>query len=91
MPAATAGIQASTGVRCTINGEEELITNGQAGAFSIFSNAFKPNVQWAPLLRWMVATDVLIIQIQNFSLTTRIQPSIEFGFIRKGDYPGTGG
>ncbi len=77
------------GVRITINGEEELGTNGQGGAFIRFADLFKENVQWSPIMRYMLATDVVLLQIQNFSAAVTLDTSVTFAFIRDGDYPGT--
>jgi|TARA_R110000824_G_scaffold62012_2_gene164475 hypothetical protein len=77
-------------VRLFINSGEELITNGQGVAFAPFSDMFATTIQWSPLMRYMLATDVITTQVANTTVALRLQASLTFAFIRDGDYPGVG-
>lgn len=89
-PTAGPGEQAQTSVRLFINSGEELITNGQGVAFAPFSDMFATTIQWSPLMRYMLATDVITTQVANTTVALRLQASLTFAFIRDGDYPGVG-
>lgn len=95
----TAGIQAagpyeqaSVGVRVFLNDGEELITNGTATDFALFSDLFADATQWSPIMRRVDVKDVMTLQFQNFQPLaggSSLQPSITFAFWRE-KYPGAG-
>lgn len=78
--------QASIGVRCVLNGEQNKITNGEAADFAKFSDLFADATQWSPMLLDLEATDVLSFNFRNFQPAAgghSLTPSLLFAAIRK--------
>jgi hypothetical protein len=77
--------QASIGVQMTVNGDVNLITNGVAEDFALFSDLFGDAVQWSPILRKMEVNDIINFLFRNNQPLVGgnpLQPSLTFAFWR---------
>lgn len=76
--------QALIGIKITINGQEQLIVDGQAESWAWYSDLFVEGVQWAPLARHVLTSDTLTVRFLNRALVDgpTIQPSLMFGYRR---------
>lgn len=76
--------QALIGIKITINGQEQLIVDGQSESWAWYSDLFVQGVQWAPLARHVLTSDTLTVRFLNRASDPgpTIQPSLMFGYRR---------
>jgi hypothetical protein len=77
-------IDALIGVKITINGQEQLIVDGQAESWAWFSDLFTPDIPGAPLARHVLTSDTLTVRFLNRANGDgpTIQPSLQFSYRR---------
>lgn len=77
-------IDALIGLKISINGQEQLIVDGQSESWAWFSDLFVPNIQWTPLFRHVLTSDSLTARFLNRAPVggPTIQPSLMFGYRR---------
>ncbi len=82
---ATLAAYAQTGVRCQINGNEDLFIDGNGGpAFAKLLGLFGGVVNWFPLLRRVVQGDSWIFTWRN-GTALGITPEAELAFFAEAD------
>ena len=73
--------RASLGVKANINGNEPLITNGQAEDYALFDCLYPKNSDtWSLLMLPMDIKDQLRTQYKNYHLMTSYTPHVVFAF-----------
>ena len=73
--------RASMAVKCNINGNEPLVTNGQTEDFAVFDTIFPRNADtWSPLLIPMGVKDVLRVDFHNYHSVNNYTPALVFAF-----------
>lgn len=77
-------IDALLGVKITINGQEQLIVDGQAESWAWFSDLFTPDSPGAPIARHVLTSDTLTCRFLNRANPDgpTIQPSLQFSYRR---------
>jgi hypothetical protein len=79
-------IDAITGVKLTINGQEQLIVDGESESWAWFSDLFGGDaVQWTPIQRHVLSSDILQVRFLNRwpeGEGPQVQPSLMFAYRR---------
>lgn len=88
--AADALQQATMKVAVSYNGQENIVTDGDAPNFASFATLFPIGVQWCPIMRRVRATDSLIFEFQNIQPADghALLPEVTLA-VRDMKYPGT--
>jgi hypothetical protein len=75
---------ATVGLKLTINGQEQLIVDGESESWAWYSDLFTPSVQWTPIQRHVLSSDIL--QCRFLSRVVEggptVQPSLMFAYRR---------
>lgn len=77
-------VDALVGLKLTINGQEQLIVDGESESWAWFSDLFTPSVQWTPIQRHVLSSDILQCRFLNRAEVQgpNIQPSLMFAYRR---------
>lgn len=81
----TTAKMASTAARIQFMGDEDFITNGNAGDFAPFLGLFGPNVNWFPMTRRVKRGDNWTITYRNQDAAAVANPAMTFAFIADAD------
>lgn len=87
-PTAGANIAAITGVQMFFNSGENIITNGDAAAFTPFDALYPEAAPMQPMMRYVTQRDILTVTFQNLIPTAAgsaitITPVVTFGFLSR--------
>ena len=75
----------SLALRMNINGDEELVTDGQVQQFANFATLFQGNALYLPIRRRLTSTDRMNFYVQNHDVDTAVTPVLTLFFIADKD------
>jgi hypothetical protein len=72
------------GLKLTINGQEQLIVDGESESWAWYSDLFTPSVQWTPIQRHVLSSDILQCRFLSRALPggPTLTPSLMFAYRR---------
>lgn len=72
------------GLKLTINGQEQLIVDGESESWAWYSDLFTPSVQWTPIQRRVVSSDILQCRFLSRAIVggPTLTPSLMFAYRR---------
>lgn len=75
----------SVSLRVNINGDEELVTDGQVQQFASFATLFRGNSLYMPIRRRLTSTDRMNFFVQNHDVAADLTPVLSLFFLADKD------